>query len=566
MNTILIRGNGESSVFEILDGRISGAVCGGKGFCGKCRIQFVGVCPEASTHEKEFLSSQEIKAGIRLACYCYPNGSFSIYNPALYQVGIRQSLAQGRVQSTPSKTSLPIEKLSPNSAPYHALMDFSPISLNQSKNDKGYGFAIDLGTTTIAMALVDLCSGAVLAKTSFKNPQIYFGADVLSRIEHACVKKNGEVLQKQVLEKILKEIFVIGRAEKIDFCSIKKIKIVANTTMCHLVLALPVCGLGYYPFTPHTLFFTSVPVLDVVSLLEEAPFSLRDLVNVPAIIEVLPCLDAFIGSDVLAGLVAYAGSGEVVGTDAGSEFPALYIDLGTNAELALITKNEVWCSSAAAGPAFEGAHISCGCGSIAGAISAVWLEGSRFVYEQIPAQPALSTDAIAGEHIPGVCGTGLIDLLACALDLGLVLPSGSLAPACEDSGIVLDKKRGLRLGAQDIRELQLAIAAVKTGIAILLQKATICACDIKKVYIAGGFGFYLNEKNAIRVGLIHEDFRGKTVPLGNAALGACIEFLKNDSLLNDLVEVQKKCRLVSLAEEQGFNDEYIRAMDFPTHL
>lgn len=508
-----VSGDGSLSLFDLLSGSVSGSVCSGKGSCGKCRVRFAGSAPAPSAKEKELLSASDISLGVRLACFCFPCGTFTVEDDS----GPAYSAVVGFASSSAGEAS--------DSSGYGA---------------SGYGAAVDLGTTTIALSLVDLRSGKQVAAVSLMNSQRRFGADVLSRIEKACAGGEGE-LQASAVRDIDAGLSLLIRKAGVPPGAVRRMVVAANTIMCHFLLGLPSCSLGRSPFAPHSLRFDPVPFSALASGIPGLSFA-----HAQFPVSVLPCADAFVGSDVIAGIAA---SGVLSGP-----LPALYIDLGTNAEMVLLDGRRIWCSSAAAGPAFEGAHVSCGCGSLPGAVSAVSIKGSRFAYERIPGGNGSS---------PGICGTGLMDFLACSLEAGLVRRDGSLARVCESSGIVLDPELPFRLTASDVRELQLALSAVRAGVSVLLDKAGLSRSAIARVYLAGGFGFHLSDRSAIRTGLLDASFAGKIAAPGNASLGGCVEYLRNSSLAGEIDAILAVCESVSLASEPGFNGYFIDSMEFP---
>lgn len=524
MTAVTVSGDGMRSLFELLGGSVPGALCGGAGTCGKCRVRCIGSAPAASDAEQRVLSAEELSSGIRLACLCFPAGPVTV------------------------------QAVSGSFPEYSAVVAFSgstacdlPGSPCPERQEKGYGIAVDLGTTTIALALIHPGTGENAGTVSLMNSQRKLGADVLSRIEAACAGAAAD-LQAAAIRDLDSGIDRLIRKTGIRPSSIRQMVVAANTVMCHLLLGLPACGLGRSPFVPHSLRFEPVSFSSLAAGVSAPPALAHGTARFP--VSVLPCADAFVGSDVIAGIAA-CGAPE-------GPLPAVYIDLGTNAEIVLLDGKRVWCASAAAGPAFEGAHVSCGCGSLPGAVSAVSLNGSRFAYERIP-DPRGNPE----QAPPGICGTGLLDFLACALDAGLVRPDGSLARVCEQSGIILDPELPFRLTGADVRELQLAVAAVRAGLAVLLEKAGITASEVARVYLAGGFGFYLSGRSAVRTGLLDRAFEGKIVTPGNASLGGAVRSLCDDSLAGRIHAILDVCESVPLAAESGFNRYFIDSMEFP---
>jgi uncharacterized 2Fe-2S/4Fe-4S cluster protein (DUF4445 family) len=415
-----------------------------------------------------------------------------------------------------------------------------------------FGIAVDIGTTTIAMELVDRSEGCVLSRESFLNSQRRFGADVLSRIRAATEGSSGELRAAIRSDLAFGFARLLASARSVDPVRIDAVAIAANVTMIHLLLGLDCGGLGLAPFTPVALAFPEMPVgeiIDAPELIDLSPY---------CSVSIVPAIGTFVGGDIVSGLAALDLPG-------GTTENALFIDLGTNAEMALVASGRLWCSSAASGPAFEGASISCGTGSVAGAVSSVFLEGNRFGYAMIGEVDGMDSGArVSGQRpVPvGVCGSGLVDFVACALDAGLIQRDGSLVPACAASGILLDASGSIRLLPQDVREFQLAKSAIRAGLSTLLSLAGIAPADVSRVYIAGGFGLYLKESSAIRTGLFPQEFTGRLAPVGNTALAGATRSLADPSMRERFNAVVRGATAFELANDPAFSARFIDAMEF----
>jgi uncharacterized 2Fe-2S/4Fe-4S cluster protein (DUF4445 family) len=360
----------------------------------------------------------------------------------------------------------------------------------------GYGIAVDLGTTTLVAQLLDLRDARVLEVRTALNPQAAYGADVMSRVEFALSPTGRERLRRAVRDAI--DALVRGMPQ--DAAMI----IVGNTVMHHLY-----CGFSLEP-------------------LSRAPF---DPVNDGAWAEgrarFLPCLGGFVGSDILAGLLATRmhERGELTGL----------IDIGTNGEIAIGNRDGIVVASTAAGPAFEGGRISCGMRAATGAVSEV--------------NANLQARVIGGVSPRGICGSGLVDAAAAALDLGLIQPGGRIARPIELGGPV-------RLTQADIRELQLAKAAIAAGARILLAGRR-----LHTLYLAGAFGNYINRAAARRIGLLKFPLESID-PAGNTALTGAKQalFLPGE----DFAFLRRMVRHVPLAASPEFQDAFVEEMAFPT--
>lgn len=376
-----------------------------------------------------------------------------------------------------------------------------------------YGAAVDIGTTTIAVKLFDLATGVCVGTAAALNPQTAEAADVMGRIEAAM---NGKLsaLQAQVTDCITALLQEAGKA-----CGMPdSLVITGNTTMLYLLTGKDPESLSHAPFLAETLF-------DV-----ETEFAGRTA-YLP------PCMNAFVGADITCAVLAsgMCGSADV----------ALLCDIGTNGEIALWKDGVLYVTSTAAGPAFEGAGISCGCGSVTGAIDKVWLENGR-----------LSVHTIGNAAPAGICGSGLLDAIAAGLESGQIDETGVL----EEDELPLGE--GVSLQQKDIRAVQLAKAAIAAGIDTLLETAGISAEEIKTLYITGGFGSHLNVASAIKIGLLPEEIEKRTVVLGNAALAGAAAVLLDQHAKGELSRIAGLSQHVNLGGNPAFNEKYVSNMFF----
>ncbi len=404
------------------------------------------------------------------------------------------------------------------------------------------GVAVDIGTTTIAMELVDRVTGAVLSAVSFLNSQRRWGSDVLSRIR-AANDGSGDSLGLAIRRDLLKGITQLVQAASVDGSRIGLVVIAGNTVMIHLFLGLSCAGLGQHPFAPEQTDFAEVSFYDLV----DTDLSVY-LPSSDCRVVCLPALSAFIGGDVIGGVAVCGSSPSYESED------RLFIDLGTNAEMILSTGGRYYCASAAAGPAFEGGKISCGTGCIPGAVSSVRLDGTRFEYESVPGGEA--------GRLAGICGSGILDFTSAALQSGLIRRDGSLAPVCAEDGIRLDGAGQIRLTQQDVREIQLAKAAVRAGILVLLETAGLSEEAVSAITLAGGFGLYLREESALETGLLPAGFSGKCFAAGNTALAAAAACLLDEKFINRCHEVIGRAETVGLAGRAEFENIFISMINF----
>lgn len=412
----------------------------------------------------------------------------------------------------------------------------APISLTPGR--AGLGAAVDIGTTTVALRLYDLANGALLGTDSAWNAQAAFGADVISRCQYVMEHEDGlallrETIRDQVFSLVKGLVCSAGREEG----ELVELYIAGNTVMEHIFMGLSPAGLAVAPFRAESLFTGG-----------EAQ-TLRDVKTWAA-----PCAASYVGGDIMAGLLS-TGLWRKEGV-------SLFLDVGTNGEMALGGREGFVCCAVASGPAFEGAGIRCGMASTPGAVSDVrWSSDG----------PELTVTG--GGEAKGLCGSGLIRLLALLLEKGLVDESGWLlppdeAPAGYERWLTEDENGNgcfhlspaVFLSAADVRQLQLAKAAVAAGIEVLLEEAGLTAGDIDGVYLAGGFGSHLDPEAAAAIGMLPEELAGKTVAVGNRALaGAAMALLDRQSRAA-MDEIQCKCKYIELSGDGRFN----RA--FPQHM
>ncbi len=365
-----------------------------------------------------------------------------------------------------------------------------------------FGLAIDLGTTTIKAALVNLKKGRVKKKVTIFNPQNSLGGDVMTRISIA-LKNNYQRLRRLLLSGIC------DVRERLGITKPVFTTVVGNPVMLSFYLNKPVIGLSQYPFK---------------SEVNDGKF-FRNPTRY-----VFPIIGGFVGSDTIAGILA-SGISQKEGI-------FLYIDLGTNGEIALITPDRILALSAAAGPAFEGVGISCGSLAIAGAI------------DQITYQRGFRFHTIKNKEPIGICASGLIDLLAVLLSLGWLRSDGRLLKE------IAIPKTGLRLTQTDIRKLQLAIGAIRTGIEILLAKIGIKPAALTETILTGELGSSLNPNSLIRVGLLPTGIKkirfAKDLPLKGAT-----KVLYDKNAFKQVRKIKRRCEHLELANEPDFQKRFV---------
>jgi len=383
------------------------------------------------------------------------------------------------------------------------------------------GAAIDIGTTTLALRLYDLTSGMCVAVTTMTNPHIAIAADVIGRIE-AAMKGDLHRMRESLAAALQTMLRTACTQAECDYAQVESMVITGNTTMLYLLTERDPQSLSKAPFEADCHFGNECLILDKHCYLP-------------------PCPHAFVGADTTCALLA-SGMLEHHQTE-------LLCDIGTNGEIALWHKGQLYIASTAAGPAFEGAGISCGCSSIPGAIDHVVIRDGTLHLQTIAKLPPL-----------GLCGSGLIDAVASLLELEVIDETGAM------SGNVYALTEKVSLTQQDIRALQLAKAAIMAGIRCLLRAAGCEESEITTVYLAGGFGRYLNMESAVRIGLIPPTLADRVCVIGNAAVDGAALLLTNIDLRDKADRIKKLARHIRLDGNAYFSTQYMESMMFGTDM
>jgi uncharacterized 2Fe-2S/4Fe-4S cluster protein (DUF4445 family) len=466
--------------------------CGGNAVCEGCKVRVLKGNLPLTPEQENILSRKEAQEGWRLACRCMADEDITL------------ELAQWEAKILADESRF----------------EFTP--------REGFGIAIDLGTTTLAAQLLDLKTGAVLAVETALNEQGRFGADVMSRVFYAVTEKGQPVLESAIrhqLGDLVQNLLVTSKA---DGELVRDVVIVGNTVMHHLFSGLDVAPLSQYPFeSPH------------IGLQQFEPNDLGWKSVPNASIRFLPCLGSFVGSDILAGILAtnLYKSESLVGL----------IDLGTNGEIVIGNRERLLFCSTAAGPAFEGSCISMGMRATTGAIVQVHAENGEF-----------NCRVLGNVEPRGICGSGLVDAVAVGLSTQHIREDGLILKG--NGSMTLSPPVQLTQG--DIRELQVAKAAIAAGVKILAKNLGASVGDITRLYLAGAFGNYVDRSNAYRIGLL-PIFPDRIDPSGNTALlGAKLSlFYSNTDVFTQIAGIAKH---VSLNLDEEFQDVFVGEMMFPS--
>ncbi len=500
----------QESLLSVLikEGYFIDPVCGGRGYCGKCGIQVVsGSAPVTAADEEKF-PQDKLEAGWRLSCLLMPT--------------------EDMVIRIPEQEEEAFEVLSVHGS-----------GGRQDNTDSIAGvkeIAIDLGTTTLVMELLDGVTGRIIDTAAAVNNQRRYGTDVISRIQ-ASVDGKGQLLQETIRKDLMDGIETLLNRTGVSGEQVNRISIAGNTTMIHLLMGYDCSTLGVYPFTPVNIGLIRQTCSELLGDRAE---------GMEAEAWILPGISAYVGGDIAAGLLACDFDQ--------SESICLLVDLGTNGEMALGNRERILVASTAAGPAFEGGNITCGMGSVAGAVCSVEIEGTDVKLGTIGDKPPT-----------GICGTGVIETAAGLVRAGIADETGLFAEAYFDMGFPLGKNADgslILFTQKDMREVQLAKAAVRAGIETLLLRYGIGKEQIDKIYLAGGFGYWLDCKKAVAIGMFPEELAGRIEAVGNSSLEGAVRMLREKDSIERLERILSVSEEISLAVDQDFHAFYMDAMMF----
>ena len=488
--------------------------CGGKGICGKCSVRAEGALSEPDENEKNLNFE---KNGFRLACRSRILGDVSLY----------------------------IEE-NETSVLNKALPSFNP--------DDTYAAAIDIGTTSIVVALVNLASKTSAELATVMNPQRRYGHDVISRISSAADMDISDTMSNLVQDAVLHTMSAALKDLGIPFGHIKRITFSGNTTMLYLLFGLDVSPLGMYPYRADHTDFADSEIAEKPALTGSLKIK---RVFPDATISALPVLSGFLGGDLTGGLAVCHVKGFTKN--------AFFIDLGTNGELFLTDgRGRIFAASCAMGPALEGMNISCGMTADDGAITHVWVESSELRYSMM------------GNGSPrGISGTAVVDLLAIFLETGIIRRSGTFSRDLENRRLpsparceYTSASKKIRLWGdigvtqKDIRNVQLAKGASLAASRLLLGQAGSSSEDIERVFIAGALGRNLSMDNFKRLEFIPDFPNAEYHYLGNSSLMAAQEACLDETFITRAMELRDRAQEVNLSALPEFNKEFINALDF----
>jgi len=581
------------TVWEALEiiGWETGGSCGGAGTCGKCKFRMLGRISELSLSEREHLIPEEIRNGQRLACLAVIEGDFTLFidywqtdaraktNLLRYRPGTispsgvshKEFFVPGPLEGFPApiydriKKALPdyrmelrVENLNylasfdrpgrPTLELHAVIIDEAKVQHVGRKRELLLGLALDIGSTSLWAALLDLETGEAVAMASHGNMQRIYGDDIIARVNYAIEHEEGALALQLILinnlNSMIEEMLTQTGAEPTN---IYKVTAVGNPVMLHLLAGLSTTGFGAAPYTGIFSEEIELPAADL---------GLK--VNPLSRLIMLPQLGGFVGADTTACLLTLSPF---------KDQTFLLIDIGTNSEIVLSHQGNMWAASAAAGPAFEGGAVSCGMRAGNGAIDKVFMHQDKFGFR-----------VIGGGAPRGICGSGIIDLISVLLQNNCLNKAGIFTEQAQlsfnmrngdhGSEMILIEGEGrisgspLVLNQDDVRQVQLAKSAIRTAIDLMLQKAKITPTRLDCIYLAGTFGSYLDPISLINIGLLPAIEEGKIRNIGNAAAKGAIMALLSSAQLRAAAAIKTDVQYIELAGQDEFQTIFLNNLNF----
>lgn len=539
--------------------------CGGNGTCGKCKIKFIDNAPEPQETEKILLSDQELKDNIRLACFCRICESSEIEIPvklngsiqkpratdlekwkinSLIQKRYLQNLKESKRQKS-EFTATQIKQIEKFlSAEQESLFnsDFTvvfsgPDILRVEQGNTvahNYALAIDLGTTTIAVSILNAATGKRICSSAFANPQRKYGADLISRVGALRSGTPLVNLKQIVVERINKELSVIIKNHDLNYKNIYQVIITGNTVMNHIIAEIDPVPVAQYPFEPVQYVFNT-----------ESNSGFGFQVNQKAVVEIFPNIGGFVGGDIVSGIIAENLQGL-------KEHTVLYLDIGTNCEVVLKSKNKLAAASSPAGPALEGAGIKFGMRAESGAIADI----KRIDEKEFKLITVRNSDPV------GICGSGLFHLVDFFFRNGEIDSSGKILGSDKIAQIpeAIGLTENIYLSQQDIREFQLAKAAIVSAWKLLCEYEQTDEHKIERVLVSGAFGNFIRPEVFINLGVLPDIDPKKIEFTGNSSLKGAELAIINRNILSGAKSIVKKIKFVELASLPDFQDIFVAGL------
>jgi len=565
------------------------STCGGRGTCGKCKVQVLEGGAEITTADRKQLRPIELEAGWRLSCQAKVYQDTTVTVPELLRVPKAATMGVNRlVLLDPNVRKVFVELSEPSLEDQRSdlerlrdaltaegfdmkadlrVLRRLPVVLRDAgftvtavlggdaliavepgdTREESYGVAVDLGTTTVVGTLMNLKTGMAEAVRSTLNGQAPFGADVISRISHGMqgdeAKAELRDAVRRTINTILSELY---ESAGVSRDRVYEMVIVGNATMLHLMLGIDATPISMMPFTPAFTDPLYLPALDVGIDIHPAGY-----------VQTLPVIGAYVGADIVAGIMATGLARE--------DKMRVFVDVGTNGEIVLGSVKRVLCTAAPAGPAFEGSQIRCGMRATEGAIEGVTLTDH------------VELQVIGGDIVPrGICGSGLVDTvaqlrLAGLLDVGGKMRSREEVPEhpLSDRLITVEGVRAFLLGEnvyltqRDVRELQFGKGSIATGIKVLMDVMGVSATDLDEVLLGGSFGSYLNPESAKIIGLVPAVDVDRILSVGNTAGEGAKMALLSFRERQVAFELPDKVEYVELSGRSDYNDSFVSVLQFP---
>ena len=576
-------------------------LCGGEGVCGKCRVQVTKGRAHAEEHAKGFFSQDQIMKGYVLACQTRIHDDLEIIIPAESRLDASKIMTGGESQATAELELNPLVKkfylalaaptMEDNvpdveriarelrkelgwhtfDIPLDCLQDLSTklrendwkVTVTVARHGENYrilriepfdtaqshyGLAVDVGTTTVVAQLLNLNTGEVLDVEGCHNKQASFGEDVISRVIFACGKGGMDPVQQAVVKNINTLIARLVKKREISREEIDIIVAAGNTTMSHLLMGLTPCSIRLDPY---------VPTADEFPQIRASEIGIH--INPRGILEVMPCVASYVGGDIVAGVLA-SGISE-------NEAVKCLIDIGTNGEIAIGNQDWLVCCSASAGPAFEGGGTRCGMRATDGAIEKVAIRDGELHYETI------------GRKKPrGICGSGLIDCIYELVRNNIIGQDGKFDRQREDARLNIEDgipeyiiayahetetAAHVVITESDIDNLIKSKGAVFAAIKSLMDYIGLGFDTIDTLYVAGGFGSFLNIPKSVAIGLLPDIPLEKIKFIGNSSLTGARACLLSADAFETFLNISRSMTNIELSTHQPFTDEYIAALFLP---
>ena len=576
-------------------------LCGGEGVCGKCRVQVTKGRAHAEEHAKGFFSQDQIMKGYVLACQTRIHDDLEIIIPAESRLDASKIMTGGESQATAELELNPLVKkfylalaaptMEDNvpdveriarelrkelgwhtfDIPLDCLQDLSTklrendwkVTVTVARHGENYrilriepfdtaqshyGLAVDVGTTTVVAQLLNLNTGEVLDVEGCHNKQASFGEDVISRVIFACGKGGMDPVQQAVVKNINTLIARLVKKREISREEIDIIVAAGNTTMSHLLMGLTPCSIRLDPY---------VPTADEFPQIRASEIGIH--INPRGILEVMPCVASYVGGDIVAGVLA-SGISE-------NEAVKCLIDIGTNGEIAIGNQDWLVCCSASAGPAFEGGGTRCGMRATDGAIEKVAIRDGELHYE-----------TISGKKPRGICGSGLIDCIYELVRNNIIGQDGKFDRQREDARLNIEDgipeyiiayahetetAAHVVITESDIDNLIKSKGAVFAAIKSLMDYIGLGFDTIDTLYVAGGFGSFLNIPKSVAIGLLPDIPLEKIKFIGNSSLTGARACLLSADAFETCLNISRSMTNIELSTHQPFTDEYIAALFLP---